>query len=380
MTVNVMFVNQSARFGGAERVLHEYLLHLDRERIHPIVVAPDGELTRSLTDNGITCVELNEFHNLETTRGSLQVKDALETFRVFVKLRRLVSRYKPQLLFTNSVKAHVLVNGMKMSIPTVLRLHDFPQTFDGMSRKLLGRALRNTNHVSCVSQCVADDVKNLVPEKSASVSFTYNSIPGGRTREKTTGHYDRKRIIIAGWLLQWKGFDVFADAVESIAEQVPDWEFVIAGAPAGDAVGSHEYAMALRERVQSSPYASRFVFHGKYASLSEIVCCPEHCIFVQPSVRPDPLPTVLFEAAALRMPIVTSGLGGSREIIRHNETGFVVHPSAKELADRILQLAGDEELRLAFGRRVQEDCEARFTTDRYVNGITEVIEQVNGGL
>ncbi|GAA3319078.1 hypothetical protein GCM10020331_024470 [Ectobacillus funiculus] len=43
--INVMFIDQSARMGGAEKkVLLDLLENVDRSRVNPILVSPSGDL------------------------------------------------------------------------------------------------------------------------------------------------------------------------------------------------------------------------------------------------------------------------------------------------------------------------------------------------
>ncbi|MFC6601710.1 glycosyltransferase family 4 protein [Ectobacillus funiculus] len=176
-----------------------------------------------------------------------------------------------------------------------------------------------------------------MPTNKHKVQVSYNGIY--EQKKVCKDLFKKPRIVVAGWLLEWKGYDVFVEAMEKIAPSLPEWEFVIAGKPAADAVGSVEYAKSLQERIDSSKYRDKFVMHGGYKSLDEIICCSEHCIFVQPSLKPDPLPTVILEASNFSVPIVASSLGGSKEIIDDKESGELILPNSDEIAKMVLELA-----------------------------------------
>lgn len=366
-----MFINQTARFGGAERVLMDLLTHIDQTQFEPILVSPKGELQEAVEDINIKHVEVNEFLRMETTRKNFKGEDLIVTYRLFNKINQIINDYKPDLIYTNSVKAHILVNLRSRKIPTFIRLHDFPQSFGGVSKKLLKHSLKRARYVSCVSKSVSEDVKSLMePLKTTKVEHTYN---GYLKRTVKIQQHFKKRIVIAGWLQEWKGFDVFVEAMEQIADQIPDWEFVIAGDVAKDAHGSKEYAERLKKRISNSIYADRFIMQGSYKDLSEVACCAEHTIFVQASIKPDPLPTVLLEASGIKLPIVCSNLGGSTEIIADGKTGFVVSPSASEIAEKVYTLAVNPGLREAMGQHAQQDCNQKFNMNKYIDGMTDKI-------
>ena len=59
---------------------------------------------------------------------------------------------------------------------------------------------------------------------------------------------------------------------------------------------------------------------------------------------------VLMEAMAARLPVVSTWIAGTSELVEDGESGFLVHPGrADELEDALARLAEDAELRRRFG-------------------------------
>ncbi|GMK48353.1 glycosyl transferase [Paenibacillus glycanilyticus] len=373
MIKTVLFVNQTGRFGGAERVLFDLLSRMDQKRIKPILVCPVGEMQREAVKLNIAWIEVKEFQAIDTTRKQFKVNDAIRTLKLAQKLNKVIKQTKPSLIYTNSVKSHLLINLTKRKLPTIVRLHDFPGSFKGISKIMLKHSLSNSHYISCVSKSVENDVKGLLMRDSNSLGSQYNGYEI-KTNNYVKQHYS-KRIVIAGWLLDWKGYDIFVEAMEQIAELIPDWEFIIAGEAAKDVHGSIEYAQQLEFRVKNSRYANRFFMYGGYSSLQEVACCAEHCIFVHASIKPDPLPTVILEASGMELPIVCSNLGGSIEIIENKVGGYVVPPTATMIAEHVLKLVSDAEQRLKVAANARTNCLSFFSMKNYVNNMTELILQ-----
>jgi glycosyltransferase involved in cell wall biosynthesis len=98
-----------------------------------------------------------------------------------------------------------------------------------------------------------------------------------------------------------------------------------------------------------------------------------------PSYYREGVPKVLIEAASTGRPIVTTDVPGCREIVAHEENGFLVPPQdAAALAERLQQLLDDEALRRRMGRAGRARVEARFTAEQVAASIVEAYDQLTG--
>jgi glycosyltransferase involved in cell wall biosynthesis len=360
----VLIVNHTARLGGAERVLLTFLSQTNLTKIDAKLTAPEGPLLEEARRLGIECYPLMS-EELRSTRKSLAVSDVMKVFDVYRALIRVSKEVGPDILMSNSVKAHVLGNAVsrKLGIPLVIRLHDQLRTFSPLARRLILGPLRRAALVSCVSESVAEDVRNLVGSQ-CNVKVCYNGVSLDDKSNKC--HVSVPRIVSAGWLFPWKGFHVFVQAMEMLAEQTEGWEFVIAGDVAADVGESIFYKKQLEQAIQRSKWRDRFVFAGAYDKLSDILCCAKHSIFVLPSQRPDPLPTVILEAGSLGVPVVATNLGGSREMILHGESGFLTDTTPEAISQAVLTLVEASEVRLRLGQALQSNVKTRFSISSYV--------------
>jgi len=66
-------------------------------------------------------------------------------------------------------------------------------------------------------------------------------------------------------------------------------------------------------------------------------------VAVLPS-REEGVSTVLLEAMALKVPIVATKVGGTTEILRHNEDALLVNPDPKEIKNAVTKLLMDDSL------------------------------------
>jgi glycosyltransferase involved in cell wall biosynthesis len=85
---------------------------------------------------------------------------------------------------------------------------------------------------------------------------------------------------------------------------------------------------------------------------------------VQPSRGGEGLPKSLLEAAACGRAMIATDVPGCREIAIPGETGFLVQvDDAEALAQAMLKLAGDAELRERYGQAARRLTETRFSSE-----------------
>ncbi len=88
------------------------------------------------------------------------------------------------------------------------------------------------------------------------------------------------------------------------------------------------------------------------------------------------LPVVFQEAMCAGVPIVANDVDGVSDVVRDGETGYLVAPhNPQQMADRILRLLGDDELRNRLGARARLES-ARFSTEQMLEEIESLYTQL----
>ena len=102
-------------------------------------------------------------------------------------------------------------------------------------------------------------------------------------------------------------------------------------------------------------------------------------VFVLPTMA-DNSPNGIIESMACGTPVVSFGVGGVPELVRHLETGYLAKPQdATDLAKGLQMLLDDAPLRSRMGQRCREVVEQEYTVDlqarRFLDLYYEVIER-----
>jgi glycosyltransferase involved in cell wall biosynthesis len=156
------------------------------------------------------------------------------------------------------------------------------------------------------------------------------------------------RVLFAGLITLRKGIPYLLEAFKRL--QLPDAKLVLVGGKAPD---SHVFLPPYESSYRHVPFVPQEDLPALYHSGS---------VFVLPSLE-EGFGMVAYEAAACGLPvIVTENVGAT---IRDGQDGFVVPiRDSDALAERLLRLYEDEDLRQAMGESARQYVQ-RFTWEAY---------------
>ena len=160
-----------------------------------------------------------------------------------------------------------------------------------------------------------------------------------------------------GRMVLEKGYAEFFDAAREVRTRVPNARFIAVGErdpDKPDAVTPHQIERA----------AGDVVFPGWREDIPELMALMD--VFVLPSWR-EGMPRSAIEAAASALPLVLTDIRGCREVVRDGVEGFLVPVRDPHLlADAIVQLLREPDLRRSMGAAARARAEERFDESRVV--------------
>jgi len=169
-------------------------------------------------------------------------------------------------------------------------------------------------------------------------------------------------ILLPGRLTNWKGQKLFIEAIKILSEQnnIHAFEAIILGSEQGRNV----YKKFLLSMVDQHRLHKviRFIEHCDEMpvaySIANLVCS---C-----SIEPEAFGRVSVEAQAMEAPIIASDIGGSRETIVNEKTGFLFKSgNPKALAEKILMvMSKDYNLLKTIGLEGRQNVIKKFDVDK----------------
>lgn len=248
---------------------------------------------------------------------------------------------------------------MVARIPHVGTLHDVYMIEEKPARIHLVwlAALLGTRLVT-VSRDMEDFYRSKASFRKNSISTIYNGIEFNDTAATERSEGNPVSIICVGRLVSLKNVDLIIQATLLLAESNNIRLYILGEGPE-------------RQHLESLvPEDSKDIVHFPGVSRDVLSWLKKSDIFVQFSST-EGLSRSIIEATAAGLPTVVSDVGGNREIVEHNRTGFVVPDGDSDaLIESITKLLNDKELRLDMGehgkRRARDLFSRTVNNNQYI--------------
>jgi glycosyltransferase involved in cell wall biosynthesis len=121
----------------------------------------------------------------------------------------------------------------------------------------------------------------------------------------------------------------------------------------------------------------RTLFLGHRRDVLDLVTNLDVCVLASHPAFSEGLSNSIAEYMGLAKPVVATAVGGNRELVSDGITGFLSPAGdAEALAERIITLCKDEDLRKSMGRRGREFFRANLTLERMVRETQRVYREL----
>jgi len=169
-------------------------------------------------------------------------------------------------------------------------------------------------------------------------------------------------------LFQLKGHEDLLDAAPDVLRRHPGTKFLL--------VGDGALRPRLQERVRAARLEKEIIFAGLVAP-TEIPRYLGVMDIVAHLSRREGLARALSQALAAGRPVVAYDCDGANEVCFSGQTGFLIPlGDVKTLAGRLVQLAGDADLRERLGRRGREFARENFAVETMVESIYALYQKL----
>lgn len=170
------------------------------------------------------------------------------------------------------------------------------------------------------------------------------------------------KCLVAGRVEASKGQHVAVEAVLRAIRSGCDVRLDLFGGPVED----NPYADELKDRIRAAGAGDAIQFKGFSQNLRELQ--RDYHLGLQCRIDPEPCSMWVCEALVDGLPLVASASGGTPELVDEGVTGLLYEPgNADQLADRILELAGDRPRLSAMRSAAFQRGREHFTVQRFLD-------------
>jgi colanic acid/amylovoran biosynthesis glycosyltransferase len=233
----------------------------------------------------------------------------------------------------------------------------------------LDKIFSSASAIVAVSNFGADYIREKFSEAAKRVYRVYNGID---VEQFQPAKFDQPPLVLSiGRLISKKGFDILIDACAILRESGLDFQCEV--------IGEGPLQRELQERIDQHHLADCVTLSGPKPQraiagrLAEATVLTLPCR-IDPDGAMDNLPTVIMEAMAAALPVVTTDVGGVHEMVTDGENGFVVElEDTSAIAEATKRLLTDRTFAQRFGQRGRQRAIDLFSISRNVRELREII-------
>lgn len=362
--MKITFVTATLTSGGSERVMSIVANKMQERGYEVEIICLNDEIVFYPINEGIRIT------HVEVEAGTKSLPKKLWWFRKYIQ------KTQPDVViaFMVSVYTVTLLALIGVDIPVISSVRNDP-AYSNLRKKitrkiLLPRSAHVVVQTQQIKQFFSKNIQkktmviyNPVNERVFETSYDNdddNDNPGLKIKDERFN-----RIISVGRLYPQKDQKTMIEAFAKVSEKHPDWKLIIFGE--GPERGALEL---LVERLKVKDKVS---LPGKSENIIDEL--KKSKIFCLSSIY-EGMSNALVEAICVGLPIVTTKVSGTEELIKDGENGFIVDIGDKDtMAMALTKVIEDENLRQQFAEKNKAQA-VRFETNAIVDQWEEVILKV----
>tara|TARA_B100001123_G_scaffold60889_1_gene66080 strand:+ start:326 stop:1480 length:1155 start_codon:yes stop_codon:yes gene_type:complete len=366
--IKVLQVIPKLGYGGAETGCYDLAHYLPEKNCASYIVTSGGKLLKYVKNKKVKVIRLP----VQTKNPILMLFNSLILIIII-------------LIFNISiVHARSRAPAWSCLLATKITRRKFVTTFHGTYnfksslKKFYNSVMVRSDVIIAGSNFIFNHIKEnyskyLLPEKKFLVIFRginteyYNSNKVKYSdvelfKKKFNIDHDSKIILLPGRLTPWKGHEMFLESLKKFKHNFSQIKFK--AIILGDDQGRKIYKKKLLRLVEQYRLIDDVIFIDHMESMP--LAYKISTIVVSSSIEPEAFGRISVEAQSMGKPIIASNIGGSRETIINDKTGFLFEAgNANKLSEKLSEILNLSELTLSgIGSEGRKNVIAKFDIEK----------------
>ncbi len=366
--MRILYGIDSLKIGGAEMLLLNMLKRYQPNHQIEIAYFTDGPLHEDIEAMGIPVHRIS--------------KQGLKDPLAFVRLFRIIRRFKPDVIHTHLTKSDVTGQLMGFLAGVPVRVVSLHNNDSWRTKALFSTVMRLIVSPAQKYIAVSEAVRDYIVENSRypedRMLVIENGIDLDRFDPAKITPYDRAAwgispdapvVAIIGRLQPQKAHTVFLEAAALVKNEMPEARFVI--------VGDGDLRAELEAKRDELGLQQQVVFAGIIRDIPAVLAAVDILTF---SSDWEGLPVALLEGMAMEKPVVSTAVGGVPLVVQDGENGLLVAPrQPQKLAAELLRVLRDPELASRLGQAARRTIAERYSAgvmhDRILRLYRDLLEK-----
>jgi len=374
-------------FGGVERRIVETTKRLRNEVDTTVYSGTKAGFRKPVVFDGMTvvpCFSTDALFPVDNWFFNRTLANAADAIRADVYEAHTVSGYG----FLKALKKRRIKEPFIQTIHGVLA-DEYVQSFQGGSptfraklanlimwrlSRIEEESAKNASLIVTVSKYSSEKIVQFYHADKAKIRIVPNGVDPQKFRpfegcekiKHAIGVDSKLCVLFVGRLIPRKGLAYLIEAAKHVVKERRETAFVV--------VGNGPLKNRLVSQAEKLGLAGNFIFLGDVNEklLPALYNCAD--VFAFPSIQ-EGQGIALLEAQATAKPVVAFDVGGVHEAVLNNETGYLVKPGSRELADALLRLLSNFSLREKMGAKGREFVSNNYSWDVCARRMLEVYRE-----
>jgi glycosyltransferase involved in cell wall biosynthesis len=373
--IKILYVLKTGDYGGVQTHVLNLVKGLDSDLFHIAVCMPQGPLSQFMTTSGAVV------HHVDFVRYRVSLSSDIITW---FKLFKLIRRDNYDIIHAHSSKPGVMARTAARicRVPCIVYtphlfhfkafMPYFKRNFFKWIEQLLSRLA--TDMVVSVSQDAAREVVSdgvISADKIVTIPNGIDVKPFAvrdekkqrRIRKDLKIPYDAVVVGMVARLMYQKAPEEFLKVASLVLKNTTKRVIFLL-------IGDGELRPHLEKICEAMHLTNSLYMIGTQENIPDILQAVD--IYLLTS-RWEGLPITILEAMAAGLPVIASNIPGNNELVIHGLTGMLYPPGDLErLAEQILNLISNIDLRLKMGLAGQKIVNKNYTIERMVHRTQEL--------
>jgi len=369
--VNILFfIDMLESIGGTEKHLFQLVTSLDRNKFSCMVCpfAPrDSEIIRKIKGNGISVIPIpvSRYYSFNAYWQAFKIRKLIRENKIdIVQTFHFQSDTYGVIVSKLSGVGHI-ISSRRDTGDLKKPLHIF-----------LNRAANKFIDVFIVvANAIGNRIKMTEGVHPAKIITIYNGVNETQlnfendidvVKKKAELGISAESFVIGkvAWFRPEKGYQIFFEAIKKVKPFIKDLKVL--------AVGSGVLRGYFEQYCENNGLRSTVIFKvtsndkiKELISVMDIACLTP--------ISNEGLSNAILEEMALARPVIATSVGGNAELVVDGETGIIVPPNdPNRLADAMIKLYKNPELRKAMGAKGRERVKTYFTLERMLKKMEDL--------